>query len=162
MDLYTLDIPNKEIKVGLFERLLPNYLGDDTEQGEVVIAKMSLLMRKGEMNAALQLLADFMETVPFCDNAHYEGHYQQMLYVIFALLTDYNIGVEQHTAKGRIDITLETTDIIYVMELKFNKSADEALRQIAANRYSDAFKLKGKEIVKVGLNFCVRDGLNTL
>ena len=162
MDLYTLDIPNKEIKVGLFECLLPNYLGDDTEQGEVVIAKMSLLIRKGKMNAALQLLADFMATVPYCDNTHYEGHYQQMLYVIFALLTDYNIGVEQHTAKGRIDITLETTEAIYVMELKFNKSADEALRQIAARRYSDAFKLKGKEIVKVGLNFCVKDGVNTL
>lgn len=25
-DLYTLDLPNKEIKVGLFDSLLPNYL----------------------------------------------------------------------------------------------------------------------------------------
>ena len=160
--LYELDIPNNEIRVGLFGSLLPHYLEKDTAKGNTAIARMSVLMRKGEINAALQLLADFMETVPYCDNTHYEGHYQQMLYVIFALLTDYNIGVEQHTAKGRIDITLETTETIYVMELKFNKSADEALRQIAARRYSDAFKLKGKEIVKVGLNFCVKDGVNTL
>ena len=30
-----------------------------------------------------------------------------MLYLIFALLTDYDIQVEQRTAKGRIDIVLD-------------------------------------------------------
>mgnify|MGYP002230541085 FL=1 len=91
-----------------------------------------------------------MATVPYCANTDYEGHYQQMFYIIFALLTDYNIIVEQHTAKGRIDITMETADTIYVMELKFNKSAQEALDQINAKHYAQAFALKNKEIVKVG------------
>ena len=110
----------------------------------------------------MQLLADFLKTVPYCDNTNYEGHYQQMLYIIFARLTSYNIQVEQHTAKGRIDITLETADTFYVMKLKFNKSVEEALNQIETKRYADAFKLKGKEIVKVGMNFTVKDGVNTL
>ena len=69
-----------------------------------------------------------------CSNTDYEGHYQQMFYIIFALLTDYNIIVEQHTEKGRIEITLETASTIYVMELKFNKSAQEALDQINAKK----------------------------
>ena len=114
------------------------------------------------MDEALQMLADFLETIPYCDNTNYEGHYQQMFYIIFALLTDYNIIVEQHTAKGRIDITMETADTIYVMELKFNKSAQEALDQINAKHYAQAFALKNKEIVKVGLNFSVKDEVNTL
>ena len=114
------------------------------------------------MAEALQLLADFLETIPYCDNTHYEGHYQQMLYIIFALLTDYNIQVEQHTAKGRIDLTLETTDTIYIMELKFNKTTAEALAQIEAQRYADVFQLKGKAIVKVGMNFTLKEGVNTL
>ncbi len=100
--------------------------------------------------------------VPYCDNTNYEGHYQQMLYIIFALLTNYDVHVEQRTAKGRIDITLETKDTVYVMELKFNKSADEALEQIEVKHYPDAFKMKGKEIVKVGMNFSMKDGCNTL
>ena len=85
-----------------------------------------------------------------------------MFYIIFALLTDYNIIVEQHTAKGRIDITLETANTIYVMELKFNKSAEEALAQIEARQYADAFKMSGKKVVKVGLNFSIKDEVNTL
>lgn len=123
---------------------------------------MSVLIRQGNLEGALQLLADFLETVPYCDHTNYEGHYQQMLYIIFALLTDYQILVEQRTAKGRIDITLETADTIYVMELKFNKSAEEALEQIEAKHYADAFKMKDKKVVKVGMNFAVKDEVNTL
>ena len=162
IDVYTLDFPNKEIEVGLFDSLLPGYLGSGIDTGRVVIADISSYINSGKMDEALQMLADFLETIPYCDNTNYEGHYQQMLYILFALLTDYNIIVEQHTAKGRIDITMETADTIYVMELKFNKSAQEALDQINDKHYAQAFALKNKEIVKVGLNFSVKDEVNTL
>lgn len=162
IELYTLDVPNKEIKVGLLESLLPHYLQAYSVQGDVAIAKMSREINAGNMDGGLQLLADFLETVPYCDNTNYEGHYQQMLYIVFALLTDYRIIVEQHTAKGRIDMTLETASAIYVMELKFGKSAQEALEQINVKRYAAAFKQQEKPVIKVGLNFAVRDEVNCL
>ena len=161
-ELYTLDIPNKEIRVGLFRALLPHYLTDKSAKANTTIAKMSVLVKKGDMDAAFCLLNNFLETVPYCDNTHYEGHWQQTLYIMFALLTNYDILVEQHTAKGRIDITMETADTIYVMELKFNKSAEEALAQIEAKHYADAFKMSGKKVVKIGLNFSVKDEVNCL
>ena len=161
-ELYTLDIPNKEIRVGLFRALLPHYLTDKSAKANTTIAKMSVLVKKGDMDAAFCLLNDFLETVPYCDNTNYEGHWQQTLYIMFALLTNYRICVEQHTAKGRIDITMETADTIYVMELKFNKSAEEALAQIVAKHYADAFKMSGKKVVKIGLNFSVKDEVNCL
>lgn len=77
------------------------------------------------------------------------------MYIVFALLTHYRITVEQRTAKGRTDITLETADHIYIMELKFGSSADEALAQIKDNRYAEAFAMSGKKIVKVGICFDV-------
>ncbi len=160
--LYELALPNQEIRVGLFGSLLPHYLGRNSVKGNTTIARVSVLIRQGRMDDALGMLADFLETIPYCDNTHYEGHFQQMLYIIFALLTDYDIQVEQHTARGRIDITLETRTDIYVMELKFGKSAEEALRQIDARHYADAFKMKGKPVAKVGLNFSLKDGVNCL
>ncbi len=162
IDVYTLDFPNKEIEVGLFDSLLPGYLGSGIDAGRVVIADISTYINSGEMDEALQMLADFLETIPYCDNTNYEGHYQQMLYILFALLTNYDICVEQRTAKGRIDITMETADTIYVMELKFNKSAEEALAQIEAKHYGDTFKMSGKKVVKIGLNFSVKEEVNCL
>ena len=160
--LYQLALPNQEIRVGLYGSLLPHYLTDKSAKANTTIAKMSVLVKKGDMDAAFCLLNDFLETVPYCDNTHYEGHWQQTLYIMFALLTNYDILVEQHTAKGRIDITMETADTIYVMELKFNKSAEEALAQIEAKHYADAFKMSGKKVVKIGLNFSVKDEVNGL
>ena len=160
--LYLLALPNQEIRVGLYGSLLPHYLTDKSAKANTTIAKMSVLVKKGDMDAAFCLLNDFLETVPYCDNTHYEGHWQQTLYIMFALLTDYDILVEQRTAKGRIDITMETADTIYVMELKFNKSAEEALAQIEAKHYADAFKMSGKKMVKIGLNFSVKDEVNSL
>lgn len=160
--LYQLALPNQEIRVGLYGSLLPHYLTDKSAKANTTIAKMSVLVKKGDMNAAFCLLNDFLETVPYCDNTNYEGHWQQTLYIMFALLTNYSIHVEPHTAKGRIDIMMETDDTIYVMELKFNKSAEEALAQIEAKHYVDAFKMSGKKVVKIGLNFSVKDEVNSL
>ncbi len=162
LDVYTLDIPNNEIRVGLFDSLLPGYMESGVDEGRVVIADMSACLNSRDVDGALQLLADFLETVPYCDNTNYEGHWQQTLYIIFALLSDYRIQVEQHTAKGRIDITLETATTVYVMELKLNGSVDEALAQIESRHYADAFKMQPKPIVKVGMNFMLKDGVNTL
>ena len=160
--LYQLALPNQEISVGLYGSLLPHYLTDKSAKANTTIAKMSVLVKKGDMDAAFCLLNDFLETVPYCDNTNYEGHWQQTLYIMFALLTNYRICVEQRTAKGRIDVTIETADTIYVMELKFNKSAEEALSQIEAKHYADAFKMSGKKVVKIGLNFTVKDEVNCL
>ena len=160
--LYELALPNNEIRAGLFRSLLPHYLGHNSTNGNTAIARMSVLIRQSEIEKALQLLADFLETVPYCNNTSYEGHWQQTLYIIFALLTDYNIYVEQHTAKGRIDITLETASYIYLMELKLNGNAEEALAQIESKHYPDAFKMKDKPVVKVGLNFTMKDDVNRL
>lgn len=152
--IYTLDIPNKEIKVGLFDNLLPNYVdGVSAERGNVAIAKMSLLIGKRNMDGALHLLQDFLGTVPYCNVTNYEGHYQQMLYIIFTLLTNYLVDVEVHTPRGRVDIVLLTKTDLYVVELKLNKSAQAAMQQINLKNYRQRFALCGLPITKVGINF---------
>ncbi len=159
-NLYELGIPNKEIRIGLFKSLLPNYLTRSSQRGKVAIAQMSVLIKNGDIDGALELFRTFLATVPYCEKTKYEGHFQQLMYVVFALLTDYRILVEQRTSKGRTDITLETQDSIYIMELKFGNTADEALAQINANHYADAFAMSNKKTIKVGIGFDVKDERN--
>ena len=161
-ELYTLGLPNKEVRIGLFRSLLPHYLATSTAMGNTTIAKMSVMIKRGQIDDALALFNTFLSTVPYCDNTHYEGHYQQLMYIVFALLTNFRILVEQHTAKGRTDITMETDQHVYVIELKFSGSAHEALEQISRQRYADAFALRQKTVVKVGINFEVKDGVCTI
>ena len=152
--IYTLDIPNKEIKVGLFDNLLPNYVdGVSAERGNVAIAKMALLIGKRNMDGALHLLQDFLGTVPYCNVTNYEGHYQQMLFIIFTLLTNYLVDVEVHTPHGRVDIVMLSRTNLYIIEVKMNKDAQTAMQQIDLKDYRQRFALCGKPVVKVGINF---------
>ena len=158
-EIYTLDIPNKEIKVGLFESLLPYYLeGTFAETGDVTIARMSVLIRQNDMEGALRLLQTFFETVPYCNNTNYEGHYQQVLFIIFSLLTHFLVDVEVHTPKGRVDIVMLTHTRLYIIELKLNKDAQTAMRQINLKDYAQRFALCGKPVIKVGINFNAKSG----
>ena len=150
--LYTLDIPNTEIRVGLMESLLPNYVNEFYVEGGTTIGCMYLALLKEDLDEMFRLLQAYLLTVPYCDNANSEGHYQQLLYVIFSLFGRY-VEVEVHTPTGRVDIVMKTDKALYLFELKLNMSAQAAINQIDLKDYSSKFALSGLPIVKVGINF---------
>ena len=55
------------------------------------------------------------------------------------------------------NITLKERLAIYVMELKFGKTAQEALEQIENKHYVNTFAMSGKEIIKVGMSFNIKE-----
>ena len=150
--LYTLDIPNTEIKIGLMESLLPNYVNRQWGKGLTVTARMNRAILHDDLDEMLRLLQAYLLTIPYCDNANSEGHYQQLLYVIFSLLGRY-VDVEVHTPTGRVDMVMNTGKAIILFELKLNMSSGAAMRQIDLKDYASKFALSGLPIVKVGINF---------
>ena len=178
-DIYILDIPNKEIRIGLMETLLPNYVQSGVGETSLAgIAKMYRALRHDDLDGMLRQLQQFLLTVPYCENTNdfvkpneqssssleystmarnctfknYEGHYQQMLYVIFSLLGRY-VDVEVRTATGRVDMVMQAFGKLYLFELKLNRSAAAAMQQINLNDYPARFSQCGLPIVKVGINF---------
>ncbi len=152
-DYYTLDVPNKEVKVGLTKALIPSYVTRNTLATTNTARRIAQALDKQDMDGALQLLQTFLGTVPYCNATNHEGHYQQMLFIVFSLLTDYLVDVEVHTPKGRVDIVLLTNTDLYLLELKLNQSAQAAMQQINLKNYRRRFALSGKPITKVGINF---------
>ena len=152
LDLYTLDIPNKEVRLGLMESLLPYYVNNKTPEATTMVAYLFYDIQNGDMDAALHRLQEFLSTIPYCDNTRFEGHYQQVFYIIFSLL-GYYVDVEVRTPRGRVDIVLRTRTTLYLMELKLNKSAGEAMEQIDLKNYPERFALCGLPIVKVAVSF---------
>ena len=151
-DLYILDIPNNEIRIGLMESLLPNYVQIDAYKGTTTVALMFEALYHEDLNEMLRLLQAYLLTVPQCDNTNYEGHYQQLLYVIFSLLGRY-VDVEVRTATGRVDMVLRTARKLSLFELKLNRSAEAAMQQIDLKEYPARFALCGLPVVKIGINF---------
>ena len=106
-------------------------------KGTTTIAKMSALIRRGNIDVAfLGMLRDFLETAPYCQDANTEGHYQQMMYVIFSILNPY------------VDMVLRTAKHLHLFKLKLNKDAETAMRHIDLKQYPKHFMLCGLPIVK--------------
>lgn len=151
-ELYVLDIPNTEIRIGLMESLLPDYVQIDAYKGTTTVGEMYLALLEEDLDEMLRLLQTYLRTIPQCDNTNYEGHYQQLLYVIFSLLGRY-VDVEVRTATGRVDMVLRTARKLYLFELKMGRSAEAAMQQINLKDYPSRFALSGLPVVKVGINF---------
>ncbi|MGN0229191.1 MAG: AAA family ATPase [Muribaculaceae bacterium] len=150
--LYRLDIPNQEIRIGLMESLLPNYVNAYWENGVSTVARMYLALLNDDLEEMLRLLQAYLLTIPQCDNTNYEGHYQQLLYVIFSLMGRY-VDVEVRTATGRVDMVMNTGKALCLIELKLNKSAEAAMNQINLKDYPSRFALTNLPIIKIGINF---------
>ena len=150
-ELYSLGIPNNEVRIGLMNSLLPVY-AEKRIKWKSLLSKMRDFITENDMDGAIRFLQTFLDTVPYCDNANSEGHYQQMLYIIFSLMGFY-LDVEVHTAKGRVDLVLHAPQALYIIEIKLNKSAEEAMEQIELKQYDKRFALLNLPVVKVGVNF---------
>lgn len=150
--LYQLDLPNREVELGMMNSFVPHYIMPDTAHVNVTLGDMALALRDGDIDLMLRQLQKFLATVPYTDNTNYEGHYQQVLLIIFKLLGAW-ADVEVHTPRGRVDIVMTFMGRLYIIELKLNASADKAMEQINLKDYAPTFSQCGYHVTKVAVNF---------
>ena len=152
-DFYSLDIPNKEVRSGLTRSRIPAYITPDTLIVNNAARHVAQCLAKEDVNGARTRHQQSRRTIPYCEKANTQGHYQQVLYMNFTLVTGYFADVEVRTATGRVDMVLRTAQNLYLFELKLNRSAEAAMQQINLKDYPARFSLCGLPIVKVGMNF---------
>jgi len=151
-DVYTLGFPNKEVRDGMMRTLYPYYITPNTDGRAAVLRNISKGFMYNNVELSMQTLQAFLESIPYQDSRFDENHYTQMLYVIFSLL-GLHVESQVRTAKGRIDVVVKTDDYIYVMEVKLDRPAKEALEQIDSKGYLIPYTLDGKQLMKIGMSF---------
>ena len=152
LGIYTLGIPNREVRLGLMKSLVPYYLTPDTLSVSGALIAMAKSLYRDDMEGTLRAMQTFLSTIPYADNTHYEGHYQQVLYILFSLL-GYYTDIEVRIPCGRVDVVMRTEHTLYIIELKLDRDADTALQQIDLKQYPERFALCGLPMVKVGISF---------
>ena len=150
--IYTLGYPNKEVRTGLLNALYPFYVTANTDGKSDTLRSIVKGFRNHDLDQVFQTLQAFLEGIPYQDSHFDENHWTQMLYVVFSLLGIYTES-QVRTAKGRIDIVVKTADDIYVMEVKLDHPAQEALEQIDAKSYLVPYTLDGRRLTKIGMTF---------
>lgn len=149
--LYTLDYPNEEVKAGFINFLLPFYTRVKEKQSQSLISKFVISVRSGKADDFMRQLQSLMAGTPYELIKDLESHYQNVIYIITKLMGLY-VQAEYRTSNGRIDLLIGTKDYIYIIELKFGGTAQEAIEQINNKQYSLSFEQQGRAIIKIGTN----------
>ena len=150
-NVYVLDYPNEEVKEGFIKFLMPYYTYSKTSTHSTVISKFVMSLRKGDAERFMQLMQSLMADIPYELVRDLENHYQNVMYIITKLMGLY-IQAEYRTSRGRIDLLIGTDKYVYIIELKLDGSAEEALAQINAKDYALPFTIGEREVVKIGAN----------
>ena len=150
-DLYRLGFPNREVEEVFIKYLLPFYVNMDEGKSIFHISRFVYEIEHGDYDAFLCRLQSFFADTPYELVRDLELHYQNVLFIIYKLLGFY-VQAEYHTSNGRIDMILKTDKYVYVMEFKFDGTADEALKQIE-ERYAVPFRKDPRQLIVMGVNF---------
>lgn len=159
--MYTLSIPNQEVRIGYTKGLLPLYSGLEVGNVQAGFAvKFWRALKQNDVESAMRELQSYMAAIPYVEGfkqklaeaASAEGFYEYTLYLIFSMLNVY-VRTQVKCAGGRVDMVVWMPDTVYVFELKVNGTAQEALEQIGSKDYALPYQTDGRRVVKVGVKF---------
>ena len=148
---YHLGFPNEEVERG-FAQFLATYYFSGGMNGSFTINNFVREVERGDIEGFMTRLQALFADGDYQVMGKLEIYFQNTLSVIFKLMGLY-VQVERHTSRGRMDVTIQTRDYVYVMELKVDKPADEALKQIEDKQYAAPFATDPRKLFKVGVCF---------
>ena len=154
--LYRLGFPNKEVKTGFLNFIFQYYIPGEQVSGITLVSKIARTIRTGKPEEMMLLLEGLFARANYQIQGDAEKDFQYAMYIIFELLGEY-VQTEKQTSNGRIDILLETDKYVYIIEIKTDSSANEALRQIEEKGYIKPFTADSRKVFKIGVSFSSRD-----
>ena len=152
INLYTLGHPNEEVRTGMVRSLAANYLIPAEGTNSSFVIKFVKAVVADDMEQALTLMRAYLAGVSYRLSNKTERDVQTIFYLVFSLIGSF-IKVEEESSHGRADVVITLPSVVYVMELKFDGSADAALKQIDEKGYLIPYTADGKRLVKVGVNY---------
>lgn len=151
-ELYRLGLPNREVKQGFLLYLLPYYVDLHNLNARFVVQSFVRELNSGDVDAFMERLKSMFSSVPYDMKMECEQNLHNALLILMILL-GLNVRTEYRTSNGRIDLFIQTAEYYYIIELKLDRTAREALDQINSKDYALPFVCSGKKIVKIGVNF---------
>ena len=156
MGVYILGFPNNEVKQALYETVLPALTLRSAGGIQSTQSGLFLALQLGKLPEAMKSLKVLIADVPYSNKKlagmDMEERYRLILSTIFNAI-GCRVEVEKMIATGRIDMLVETTNFIYVLESKLsnNGGIDSATEQIRAKQYTEPFKADKRKVVAIAI-----------
>ena len=156
MGVYILGFPNSEVRQALYETVLPALTLRGNSDIQSIQSDLLLAIQLGNLPEAMKCLKALIADVPYSNkklaSMDMEERYRLIMSTIFNAI-GCRVEVEKMIATGRIDMVVETTQYIYVLELKLsdNGGVDAAAEQIRAKQYAEPFQADKRKVIALAI-----------
>ena len=153
---YLLGIPNFEVRQALNEIVLPTLAMRKNNNLQSTQAFLNVHLSLGNLPDAMKCLKALIADVPYSNkklaSMDMEERYRLIMSTIFNAI-GCRVEVEKMIATGRIDMVVENTNFIYVLELKLsnNGGVDAAAEQMKAKQYAEPFKADKRKVIALAI-----------
>lgn len=153
---YTLGFPNEEVKQALYDQVLPSLALRSESDLQSLQANLYAQLGTGETNEAMKTLKALIADVPYSNkklaSMDMEERYRLIISTILNAI-GLKVEVEKMISTGRIDMTVQTSRYIYVIELKLqnNGGKSAATHQIFDRQYLEPFLADSRQVIGLGL-----------
>jgi hypothetical protein len=149
---YQLSYPNREVRDSFLNVLFQEYTQKNTDRTNEILDRMADTIAEDNIDLLIEHFKSLFASIPYnIFIGEREAYYHSIIYFVLKLIGA-EVRTEEESNIGRLDAVLETKKKIYIMEFKLG-NGQEALDQIKKMKYAEKYRIKGKEIVLVGIGF---------
>ena len=150
--LYTLRVPDEEVRQDLAALLAGAYAGKDAQWS----ASLGGKLRAGKFDAFFDGLKSLYAQLPYGSHEGFERKnefsYTRPLCMLLAA-QGFRYDPEVTQTAGRGDLVATHPCGVYIFELKVDATAADALAQIREKGYAEPYRARGLPIIAIGLAF---------
>ena len=152
-----LNYPNKEVKDSMYQFLIDDIAPNkDSNSAGVTVQNLRKAFNINDLPQVKEIINTLFSDLPYnlheMDKRKSERFFHGLIHLMFKYLGIF-IDSEVRTYKGRADSIVQTNTHVYIFEFKADKTAEDALEQLKKNDYARKYKLSGKEIIGIAVNF---------
>ena len=151
--MFTLSYPNFEVKRAFTECLFLSLAGDANGGISALVIKLGRYLTQNNLDAFFETMTAIFAGIPYTLMTQYHEAYFHTIFYLMVSASGMDADCEPLSSEGRIDMAVEFSDKVYLIEFKCNQSANAALRQIRDKRYAERYQQRDKQIILLGINF---------
>ncbi len=155
--LYRLGYPNQEVKTSFLSYLYQSLVEIPNTTLKAQYSRLHQYLAQEDMKQFIETVNAILSAIPYPQiQGQGESYYHTVFYLMLAS-SGVLVLTEPLSSHGRVDMAVEFKDKVYIVELKCNQSAEEAIRQIREKRYHEKYLQSGRKIYLLGINFDSRE-----
>ena len=150
---YELKLPNLEIENSFLTCVAGAYTGQEERRSFNYAFAAAQALYEHDVPKFMKALKSFFVDIPYdMTDRQNEQMWQTIVYVVLRSI-GINVNGEVKTHNGRIDLVVDLPNDVYILEMKLDRPAAEAMEQIKGKDYAGKYALSGKRITLIGISF---------